>query len=249
MELLRKVILGFSATVYRTLQCLIYIFMRFFSSICITVDPFLMYNILIMCCLLIMYFRYCNSEFLKRPNAENLCDSLLDSLKQLCLKWLISPMDGPITNWAMLNFQRNQEKNEYPELVNIGSGSLHVLCGALKAGEDASNWNLSHIFKSMWKILDDSPARRGIYLRSCDSNLFPIMFCSARWVETIADVEKAVTVFQNIVTLIKCFQSLPHSKRPQNNKLSIIIAESINKSVVSVRMHFFLNLANILNTF
>ena len=86
MELLRKVILGFSATVYRTLQCLIYIIMRFFSSICITVDPFLMYNIiLIMCCLLIMYCRYCNSKFLKWPNVENLCDSLLDSLIQLVM--------------------------------------------------------------------------------------------------------------------------------------------------------------------
>lgn len=38
----------------------------------------------------------------------------------------------------MLNLlQRNQEENEYPELVNIGSCSMHILCGALKAGEDA----------------------------------------------------------------------------------------------------------------
>lgn len=48
-------------------------------------------------------------------------------------------MGGLDTNWALFNLlQRNQEENEYPELVNIGNCSLHFLCGALKAEEDAS---------------------------------------------------------------------------------------------------------------
>ena len=145
----------------------------------------------------------------------------------------------------MLNsLQRNQEENDYLELVNIGSGSLYILCGALKAGEDGSDWNVSEVFKSMWKILDDSPARRDIYLRICDS-----IFCSTRWVENIADVERAITVFQNIVTLFKYFQSLAPSKRPQKNNSFITLAGSINDSAVPVKMHFLKYLANILNTF
>ena len=44
-------------------------------------------------------------------------------------------MDGPNKNWKVSNlFQRNQG-NEYPELVNIASCSLHILRGALKAGK------------------------------------------------------------------------------------------------------------------
>lgn len=52
----------------------------------------------------------------------------------------------------MLNLvQRNQEENEYPELVNIDSCSLHVLCGTLKDEEHASGWNLSKNLNSIWK--------------------------------------------------------------------------------------------------
>ena len=97
-----------------------------------------------------------------------------------CLIWpklVHISMGGLDTNWALFNLlQRNQEENEYPELVNIGSCSLHFLCGALKAEEDASDWNLSKILKLMWKILDDCPAQRDTYLGSCNLNLIPMMF-------------------------------------------------------------------------
>ena len=53
-------------------------------------------------------------------------------------------------NSAVLNSrQRNQGENEYPELLNVGSCSPHIYCGALKAGEDASGSNLSKSSKSM----------------------------------------------------------------------------------------------------
>lgn len=150
--------------------------MRCFSSSCNTVVPFfLIYNIL-MYCLFIMYFRYWDRE-------ANLCDSLLGSLKQLDVsKMAHLSMDAPSTIQTVLNLlQRNQEKNEYPKLVNIGSCRLHILCGTLKAGKMLQvGMNSSQILKSMRKSLDDSPAHRETCLRSCDLILFPMMFCSTR---------------------------------------------------------------------
>lgn len=39
------------------------------------------------------------------------------------------------------------------------------------------------MLRSVWKVLDDSPGQRDIYLRSCSSRLLPMMFCSTLWVE------------------------------------------------------------------
>ena len=51
-----------------------------------------------------MYFRYYHFKFLKRPNAENLCDSLLDNLKQFDLsKVTLLSMDEASTKKAVLN--------------------------------------------------------------------------------------------------------------------------------------------------
>lgn len=73
-------------------------------------------------------------------------------------------------------FRKNQEENEYQESVNIGSFCLHILCGRLKAGEDASGRDLSKILKSVWKVFGDSLAQRDIYLRLCSSNLFGVIY-------------------------------------------------------------------------
>lgn len=39
------------------------------------------------------------------------------------------------------------------------------------------------MLRSVWKVLDESPGQRDIYLRSCNSKLLPMMFCSTLWVE------------------------------------------------------------------
>ena len=37
--------------------------------------------------------------------------------------------------------------------------------------------------KTLYKIFDESPARRDVYLRDGTSKVFPMRFCSARWIE------------------------------------------------------------------
>ena len=61
--------------------------------------------------------RYFDSQFLRRPNAENLVEKLKVSLKQLdTRKCLQLSMDGPNTNWLVLemwNEERIKKKNLY----------------------------------------------------------------------------------------------------------------------------------------
>ena len=120
-----------------------------------------------------------DSQFLKRPNAKNLFDCLMSSLKNLLLERLLQlSMDGPNTNWSVLKLlQEDRCEKDYPNIIDIGSCSLHVVHGAFKSGIEATNWDLKKTMKAMWKIFDDSPARRIIYVKICEVNEFPARYC------------------------------------------------------------------------
>ena len=115
--------------------------------------------------------RYHGSKFVQSPNAKNLCDVLICSLKDLSAEHLIQfSMDGPSTNWCVLQLLNDdREEKGYPQIINIGSCGLHVMHGAFKAGMEAAGWNVGKVLKSMWQLFHDSPARRETYAHICES--------------------------------------------------------------------------------
>ena len=110
--------------------------------------------------------RFFDSQILKCPNARNLFDCLTSLRKNLLLERLLQlSMDGPNTNWSVLKLlHEGRYKKDYPNIIDIGSCSLHVVHGAFKSGIEATNWDLKKIMKATWKFFDDSPARRNIYI-------------------------------------------------------------------------------------
>ena len=86
-------------------------------------------------------------------------------------------MDGPNTNWKVLELLHSDRcENDYPTIINIGSCGLHVIHGAFKTGINATDWDLKKILKAMWKIFDDSPARRDTYIELCEVSKFPLRY-------------------------------------------------------------------------
>ena len=85
--------------------------------------------------------QFFDSRFLKRPNAKNLFDCLMSSLKNLLLERLLQlSMDGPNTNWSVLKLLHEDRcEKDYPNIIDIGSCSLHVVHGAFKSGIEATN--------------------------------------------------------------------------------------------------------------
>ena len=74
-------------------------------------------------------------------------------------------MDGPNVNWHVLKKHiQFREGKEFPELINIGSCGLHILHGALQTGTLKTGWEVNKVLHGMWKIFDESPARRDIYI-------------------------------------------------------------------------------------
>lgn len=124
--------------------------------------------------------RYYKSCFLNRPNAQNLLTCLLEATKSLPHKRLLQiSMDGPSTNWKVLELlNQKRTEDEDPTMVNIGSCGLHIVHGAFKTGMESSDWKIAKLLKSMWQLFHDSPARRELYIRLCESEQFPCRFVS-----------------------------------------------------------------------
>ena len=114
--------------------------------------------------------RYFDSKFLLRPNSKNLFEKLLDlsKLRQLS-------MDGPNVNWDVLKLMSNhQEEKEHPNIINIGSCSLHIIHGALQRGINSQNWELAKIFRAMHNLFKESPARIDEFMKVCESDTFAL---------------------------------------------------------------------------
>ena len=156
-------------------------------------------------------------------------------------------MDGPNTNWAALEkFIAAREENDKPKLAEIDSCSLHIVSGSLNAGVNASDWKVHEVMKAMWKVLSDSPARKDIYLKSSISGKLPQRFCGKRWVENKDTAKKAISVWPDIVALVKHFLALCPSKRPENNKSFDKLAQS---KFLLIKLTFFKEVEHILNEF
>ena len=120
--------------------------------------------------------RYLGLYFLQRPNAKNLCDILISSLKEVIPERLIQlSIDGSSTNWNVLQLlQEDYKEKEYPTIINIGSYGLHVLHGSFNIGMEVAGWDVGKVLKSMWQLFLDSPARRKMYSRVYESDEFPL---------------------------------------------------------------------------
>ena len=65
--------------------------------------------------------------------------------------------------------------------------------------------------------------------------------------ESVAEV--AISVWDNVVTVVKYYTSLVPSNRPQNNKSYTTLSGSVNDILMKMKFLFFKELASLLNTF
>ena len=153
-----------------------------------------------------MYF---DSAFLKCPNSENLHEKLLQSLSDLKLEKLLQiSMDGPNVNWDVLKrHSQYREEKELAQLVIIGSCDLHVVNGAFRTGMMETDWDVHKVVHAVWKLFDESPARRDVYIKETDSEVFPLHFCKTRWVENEIVASRAIQIWPDISKVIRYWLS------------------------------------------
>lgn len=122
--------------------------------------------------------RYFDSQFLNRPNASNLLESIVTAKRELNDEKLLQlAMDGPTVNWNVLEMLDDKRiEKELNKTLNIGSCSQHIIHGALQTGTTSTKWNIDKLLKAMYWILHDSPARRNIYMTEGETDVFPLRY-------------------------------------------------------------------------
>lgn len=195
--------------------------------------------------------RYLDSRFFHRPNAVKIQEEILEAIKPLNENAMIMiSMDGPNTNWVVLDkMKAHRDANEIPQIMDVGSCGLHIVHGAFQTGIKATEWQLDKVLMAMWKLFNDSPARRDIYIQLNQTAIFPLMFCKTRWVEYGPVASRAINVWKFVVTVIEYFQSMTKSRRPLNNKSYDILVKYHVDALMIVKFQFFYDVAIMLTPF
>ena len=86
--------------------------------------------------------RYLTTKFLETTKSENILETFESSTENLnATKLRQLGMDGPNVNQKMLRLLKSKRESlGLPCLIDIGTCSLHVVCGALKTADESSNF-------------------------------------------------------------------------------------------------------------
>ena len=88
-------------------------------------------------------------------------------------------IDGLNVNWKFCcNLFQECKGEELPDLLNIGSCSLHVVHKSFKKGAKESGWNLGNTLHSLWQIFYDIQPEWKILFKLQAVVCFPFSFVS-----------------------------------------------------------------------
>lgn len=138
--------------------------------------------------------RYLTSAFLKAATAKDLsdaCNSTLLSLGLTLHQVAQIATDGPNVN---LKFHKDLHEyliKCYSELglrkslpLDTGTCTLHIVHNAFKTAVKKNDWQETINFLiSSYRLFKNHPVRRGAYILHTGSSVFPLKFCSHRWLE------------------------------------------------------------------
>ena len=128
----------------------------------------------------------------------------------------------------------------------------HVVCipshFSLKNGIKSSGWEIGKILKAVFKLLDESPARRDIFRNVTESEVSPLPYCGHRWCENECCLNRAEAVWQCFVKFIEYLNKLVKSKQPQGKSFSIL-EEAIKDPLMAAKFKLVEFVAGKLNLF
>ena len=199
-----------------------------------------------------------------RKQLETCLKSLLEVLDGLDFvnKMIQIGMYGPNINWKLLNMIKEKEDQfdrnpQAPNILEIGSCSLHVIHGAFGTAESATDWNLRKFLKNCHSIFKKSPAKRSDYLTADDlhsshvgkdtSYLFSLKFCGHRWLENSKAISRILDIFPY---LQKYFGWLSNEKKmPKKDERFSQIQSYLSDPISTAILQFCLSVMQELEPF
>ena len=120
---------------------------------------------------------------------------------------------------------------------------------SFQCGVKAAEWGVEKVLQGMYKFLNKSPARRGDFVRVSSNEIFPLKFCTSRWVENENVSQKALELWDDYVELIKEYLLQPPSKWPKDNKSVDNLVDAHRNPTIKVKLHLLKDVVSMLNGF
>ena len=116
--------------------------------------------------------RYFDSSFFGGAIATDIQEAFISGIKKLDKNnFLQTSSDRPKVNLKFLELMaENRETEKLSPLIDTGTCRLHTVHNSLKAGIKSSRWIVGKVMKAMWKLLNESPARREKYVALAETN-------------------------------------------------------------------------------
>ena len=192
--------------------------------------------------------RYFNSEFVGHATAADMLTHFRNGMVLHNPSSLVQiSLYGPNVNWKFYhNLFQERKGEEFPDLLIIGSCSLHVVDASFEKGAKISGWNLGNTLCSLWQIFHDTLARREDFIQITGSDLFPIQFCQYRWVEDIKVAEQALKTWPHVYKYVKTVKS---ERRAPASVSFVSVASACNNTLIKVKLEFFVAVAKSLQEF
>ena len=111
-----------------------------------------------------------------------------------------------------------------------------------------SGWTVGKTLKAMWKLLDESPARRDIYKSVTESDVYPLPYCGHRWCENENCANRAEIVWPGFIKFVKYLLELVASKRPKGKSFPHL-QEAIKDPLLQAKFKFAEFISQKLNLF
>ena len=104
---------------------------------------------------------------------------------------------------------------------------------------------LDEVLKSVWKLFQDSPVQRDIYIRENKSNVFPMKLCPTRSVENVTVAARAINTGFSVLKVVKYYEGLAPSKRPKDKSYETLVK---GDQFMIIKFHFLKDIADHLQT-
>lgn len=151
-------------------------------------------------------------------------------------------MDGPNVNLKLYRDLVSHLEKNYACTTN--SRSLHIVHNVYKIAHNKT-WNDIHSFlRSLYYLFKDFFTRRADYTYFSQSTLFPLKFCSVRWLENKRVIERAITMLPNLRKYIAGVESNPPKSRNYKS-----ISKALKNVFLEPKLHFMLSVINDLQDF
>jgi len=189
--------------------------------------------------------RYLTSAFLGHSTSVDLLNAFTTSVagQNLNMKKMLQvSMDGPNVNLAFLRELKGYLKNigdpDDPELLEMGTCSLHVVHGSYKTAHNACGWKVHIFLRSLYYLFKDFPSRRNDYSVASNSKLFPLRFCGIRWVENSMVIKRAIEILPSLRLYISAVDKKPPAS--QNYKT---IKNALTEKELAAKLGFLQSVA------